>query len=122
MRGLSDELRQLFLTYEWPGNIRELENMLKRMVVLQDEQLVIREIRRNLEKSAAAQLAASMVADGRRRRDPGDGGQWPRRPWFAVPGMRMARHPAGGDAAGHDVAHWGRYAVPAVTTSGRTRG
>jgi two-component system response regulator AtoC len=44
VRPLSDELRQRFLEYEWPGNIRELENMIKRFVILQDEQLVIREL------------------------------------------------------------------------------
>ena len=44
MRPLSDELRQRFLTYEWPGNVRELENMIKRFVILQDEQLVMREL------------------------------------------------------------------------------
>jgi two-component system, NtrC family, response regulator AtoC len=44
VRPLSGELRQLFLTYEWPGNVRELENMIKRFVILQDEQLVLREL------------------------------------------------------------------------------
>ena len=43
-RPLSDELRTLFLQYEWPGNVRELENMIKRFVILQDEQLVRREL------------------------------------------------------------------------------
>ncbi|HXD17183.1 MAG TPA: sigma-54 dependent transcriptional regulator [Vicinamibacterales bacterium] len=46
VRPLSDDLRQRFLTYEWPGNVRELENMIKRFVILQDEQLVVREISR----------------------------------------------------------------------------
>jgi DNA-binding NtrC family response regulator len=45
-RQLSDQLQALFQTYEWPGNIRELENMIKRIVILQDEQLVIREMTR----------------------------------------------------------------------------
>jgi len=44
VRKLSDELRERFLTYEWPGNVRELENMIKRFVILQDEQLVVREL------------------------------------------------------------------------------
>jgi two-component system response regulator AtoC len=44
----------LFLVYEWPGNIRELENMIKRVVILQDEQLVAREIERNMQRAAAA--------------------------------------------------------------------
>ena len=32
--------------YSWPGNIRELENMMKRLVVLQEEQLILSEIDR----------------------------------------------------------------------------
>jgi DNA-binding NtrC family response regulator len=48
IRPLSTELRQLFAEYEWPGNIRELDNMIKRIVVLQDEQHVIREIQRKV--------------------------------------------------------------------------
>jgi two-component system response regulator AtoC len=46
VRALTDELRQKFLGYDWPGNIRELENMIKRFVILQDEQLVQRELSR----------------------------------------------------------------------------
>jgi len=53
VRQLSPELHELFLTYEWPGNIRELENMMKRLVILQDEQLVIREITRTARPIAA---------------------------------------------------------------------
>src|SRR5207249_8034024 len=45
-RDLSPGLQQLFQSYEWPGNIRELENMIKRIVILQDEQLVVREMTR----------------------------------------------------------------------------
>jgi len=61
VRELSPELSQLFLTYEWPGNIRELENMMKRLVILQDEQLVIREIAR-AAKPVAAYAAAGATA------------------------------------------------------------
>src|SRR6188474_1294998 len=44
VRPLSGDLRQRFLDYEWPGNIRELENMIKRFVILQDEEMVKREL------------------------------------------------------------------------------
>jgi two-component system response regulator AtoC len=60
-RPLSDQLRQLFMQYEWPGNIRELENMIKRVVILQDEQLVIREIERNMQRAMAAAAAAPVA-------------------------------------------------------------
>ena len=43
-RLLSPAVRQLFQAYDWPGNIRQLENMIKRFVILQDEQLVTREL------------------------------------------------------------------------------
>jgi two-component system response regulator AtoC len=56
---ISEELRQLFLQYDWPGNIRELENMIKRIVILQDEHLVVREIQRSMQRHAAAQVAAA---------------------------------------------------------------
>src|SRR5262249_8642975 len=69
VRQLSDELQSLFQTYEWPGNIRELENMIKRVVILQDEQLVIREMRRApvaapvfATAGAGASTAAPMAA------------------------------------------------------------
>jgi two-component system response regulator AtoC len=46
VRPMSDELRERFQQYDWPGNIRELENMIKRFVILQDEQLVLHELSR----------------------------------------------------------------------------
>ena len=39
-------LQEALLSYDWPGNIRELENMMKRLVVLQDETLILAELGR----------------------------------------------------------------------------
>jgi two-component system response regulator AtoC len=58
LRPLSEQLRQLFNVYDWPGNIRELENMIKRIVILQDEHLVIREIERNIQRLVGQQATA----------------------------------------------------------------
>jgi DNA-binding NtrC family response regulator len=58
-RELSPELQQLFQTYDWPGNIRELENMIKRIVILQDESLVVREMQR-APRPAPAYAAAGV--------------------------------------------------------------
>jgi two-component system, NtrC family, response regulator AtoC len=64
-RQLSAELQQLFQSYEWPGNIRELENMIKRIVILQDEQLVIREMTRVARPVyAVAGVGAGLRANG----------------------------------------------------------
>jgi DNA-binding NtrC family response regulator len=58
---LSPSLRELFQSYDWPGNIRELENMIKRLVILQDEDVVLREVARGRPVSA---LAAAHVGSG----------------------------------------------------------
>jgi two-component system response regulator AtoC len=62
LKPISEQLRHMFLQYDWPGNIRELENMIKRVVILQDEHLVIREIERNMQRVAALSVAAAVPA------------------------------------------------------------
>jgi two-component system response regulator AtoC len=58
-------LQEALLSYEWPGNIRELENMMKRLVVLQDETLILAELgrlrtaRANAENEHAERMAAT---------------------------------------------------------------
>jgi two-component system response regulator AtoC len=62
VRPLSPDLREKFLQYEWPGNVRELENMIKRFVILQDENLVLRELLRpRLVPNSAAPLTADSL-------------------------------------------------------------
>jgi two-component system response regulator AtoC len=64
VRQLSDMLARLFQTYDWPGNIRELENMIKRIVILQDESLVVREMTRVGRPHPHAAYAVAGVGAG----------------------------------------------------------
>jgi DNA-binding NtrC family response regulator len=56
LRRPSDALRDTLLNYAWPGNVRELENVIKRFVILQDEGLVMAELKR--ARTVAADTAA----------------------------------------------------------------
>jgi two-component system, NtrC family, response regulator AtoC len=93
---LSVELQQLFQTYEWPGNIRELENMIKRLVILQDDQLVIREMQRTPRSFGAYAVAgagpASLPAAGESDADDADEGEDDEEPQAEV---AVATAPAG---------------------------
>ncbi len=51
---LTPALRQAMLAYEWPGNLRELENMMRRLLVMQDPEGLARQLRPGRGDSAAA--------------------------------------------------------------------
>jgi two-component system response regulator AtoC len=50
----SSVLIDALVDYPWPGNIRELENTMKRFVVLQDESLILRELLRSRQAAPPA--------------------------------------------------------------------
>jgi transcriptional regulator with PAS, ATPase and Fis domain len=56
-RALVDAL----VAHSWPGNIRELENMMKRLVVLQEEALVFSELQRPRDVRRSADVSAPPV-------------------------------------------------------------
>ncbi len=57
LRRPSDTLRETLLEYAWPGNVRELENVIKRFVILQEEGLVLAELKR--ARAVAAETLAT---------------------------------------------------------------
>src|SRR5204862_1500344 len=41
---VTPELSRMFMQYDWPGNVRQLENLIKRMVVLGSETAILHEL------------------------------------------------------------------------------
>jgi transcriptional regulator with PAS, ATPase and Fis domain len=41
--GVTDDVMEILVSYDWPGNIRELENLIERAVVLTKSKLISRE-------------------------------------------------------------------------------
>jgi two-component system response regulator AtoC len=57
---ISDQLIQACMDYDWPGNMRELENFVKRYIVLGDESHMITELI-SLAPSAAPRMPGSIT-------------------------------------------------------------
>jgi len=51
---ISQPLIQACLAYPWPGNLRELQNFVKRYIVLADEDLALAELTGNMESGPSA--------------------------------------------------------------------
>jgi two-component system, NtrC family, response regulator AtoC len=61
--GMDNEVKEKLLLYEWPGNIRELENLTERMMLLaKDNQITLREIPSEFEE--AIDKVKAKPADG----------------------------------------------------------
>lgn len=60
----SETLMQALVNYEWPGNLRELENTIRRFLVLKDESAVMREIAPQGERARATSTLDATAAPG----------------------------------------------------------
>jgi len=59
---LSQEVLGLMMEYDWPGNIRELENLCKRYVIVGGETQILRELSERNQAKIAAAHAVSPVS------------------------------------------------------------
>ncbi len=66
---LSDETVSLLLAHPWPGNLRELENLVKQWVVLQDEAHLRNELEQRLRALDVARPGAGKLGEQRIRLD-----------------------------------------------------
>jgi two-component system, NtrC family, response regulator AtoC len=65
VRGLSDDALRLLASHSWPGNIRELENVLERTILFcQHETIEVSDLPAELGHAGAAAAAASALALG----------------------------------------------------------
>src|SRR5581483_7611771 len=61
MEKVPESLLEAFIKYSWPGNIRELENMVRRLVVLKDEKYVLKDLSLPAEAPLQSEVAVDIA-------------------------------------------------------------
>jgi DNA-binding NtrC family response regulator len=61
---ITQRLQQAMLLYDWPGNIRELENIMRKLVILRDPDLIAEEIRSKVDREQCNPSSISQASDG----------------------------------------------------------
>jgi two-component system response regulator AtoC len=56
---IGSPLRSALLRHKWPGNIRELENVMRRYLVVRNPEVIIEELHRRIARTASAHYLAS---------------------------------------------------------------
>ncbi len=115
MTGISAQLARLFMEYEWPGNVRQLENMIKRMVVLASEAPILSELQQPVALfPLRAHPSTSSAARSTAPRSAPAPAEYP--PAYAYAGAAPAGAASGGPANTHAAA--GPHAVPVGVAAG----
>ena len=68
---ITPSLMDSFLRYEWPGNVRQLENAVKRYLILPDMNVDLSELKDQTSSSATAPVAAKPKEDNMSLKDVG---------------------------------------------------
>src|SRR5205823_3411979 len=81
----SAEVTRRLLEYDYPGNVRELENLVRRLVVLRDERFVLDELKAAQARRPALQTAPQTGSAGGVRPPAGQGAPRPDAPAWQPP-------------------------------------
>lgn len=69
IKTIPEDLMQLFLEYDWRGNVRELENTIRRLMVLGDVESIAEDIRSHINKKISFTSCGARKPQGHKEND-----------------------------------------------------